>query len=99
MVNVDLFFLKNYNNTTGANIQYPASYYIDVTNDGIKDLLVTTNSENNSENFESIWLYTNNGQNNPNFTLFEKTNFLQDEMIDLGHLPSLPFMTIMVTVY
>ena len=84
MVNVDSIFPQNYNNTTGANIQYPASYYIDVTNDGIKDLLVTTNSENNSENFESIWLYTNNGQNNnPNFT-FEKTNFLQDEMIDLG---------------
>jgi hypothetical protein len=24
---------------------YPATYYLDVTNDGVKDLIVTTNSE------------------------------------------------------
>jgi hypothetical protein len=85
MTSVDSVFPQNYNNTLAAYIHvYPASYYLDVTNDGIKDLIVTTNSENNSANFESCWLYENNGQNNsPDFNFVEK-NFLQSEMIDLG---------------
>jgi len=63
---------------------YPASYYIDVTNDGVKDLIVTTNSENNSENFESCWLYENTGQDtSPDFNFIQK-DFLQENMIELG---------------
>ena len=63
---------------------FPGSYYLDVTNDGINDLIVSTNSENNSANFESCWLYENNGQNAlPDFNFVEK-NFLQKNMIDLG---------------
>ena len=85
MISVDSVFPQNNNNTIAANMNvYPAGYYLDVTNDGIKDLIVTTNSQNNSENFESCWLYENGGQtNNPDFN-FVKTNFLQSDMIDLG---------------
>lgn len=85
MVDVDSIFPQNFNNTLAANIQgFPAGYYIDVTNDGIKDLIVTTNSQNNSENYESCWLYENNGQNNePNFN-FIQNNFLQADMLDFG---------------
>ena len=85
MISVDSVFPKNNNNTIAANMNvYPATYYLDVTNDGIKDLIVTTNSQNNSENFESCWLYSNSGQNNnPDFN-FVKTNFMQSDMIDLG---------------
>ena len=85
MVSVDSVFPQNHSNTIAANMHvYPASYYLDVTNDGIKDLIVTTNSQNNSENFESCWLYENAGQtNNPDFN-FVQTNFLQSDMIDLG---------------
>ena len=85
MVAVDSVFPQNYNNTIAADINvYPASYYLDVTNDGINDLIVTTNSQNNSENFESCWLYENTGQNNlPNFNLVQK-DFLQSDMIELG---------------
>ncbi len=85
IISADSSFPKNYNNTIAANMHlYPASYYLDVTDDGIKDLIVTTNSENNSENFESCWLYRNAGQdNNPDFN-FVQTNFLQNDMIDLG---------------
>ena len=61
MVSVDSVFPQNHNSTIAANMHvYPATYYVDVTNDGVKDLIVTTNSENNSENFEIIchfWLY------------------------------------------
>ena len=85
MVDIDSVFPQNFNNTLAANIQgFPAGYYIDVTSDGIKDLIVTTNSQNNSENYESCWLYENNGQNNePNFN-FIQNNFLQADMLDFG---------------
>jgi len=85
IISVDSVFPQNNNNTIAANMHvYPATYYLDVTNDGIKDLIVTTNSQNNSENFESCWLYENAGQtNNPDFN-FAQTNFLQNDMIDLG---------------
>ena len=85
MISVDSVFPQNNNNTIAANMHvYPATYYLDVTNDGVKDLIVTTNSQNNSENFESCWLYENVGQtNNPDFN-FVQTNFLQSDMIDLG---------------
>ena len=85
IVSVDSVFPQNNSNTISADIHvYPASYYLDVTNDGIKDLIVSTNSQNNSENFEGCWLYENGGQtNNPDFN-FVQTNFMQSEMIDLG---------------
>ena len=85
VTSVDSVFPQNNSNTIAANMHvYPATYYLDVTNDGVKDLVVTTNSENNSENFESCWLYSNAGQtNSPDFN-FVQTNFLQTDMIDLG---------------
>ena len=46
--------------------------------------MVTTNSENNSSNFTSCWLFNNVGSNlNVDFNFF-KNNFVQDDMIDLG---------------
>tara|TARA_B100001142_G_scaffold238937_1_gene237683 strand:+ start:14120 stop:16300 length:2181 start_codon:yes stop_codon:yes gene_type:complete len=85
ITSVDSVFPKNFNSTIAADINvYPASYYIDVTNDGVKDLIVTTNNANNSENFESCWLYENLGQNNaPSFN-FIQTNFLQSKMVEFG---------------
>ncbi len=85
IVSVDSVFPKNYSNTVAADMYvFPAAYYLDVTNDGINDLIVATNTENNSENFESCWLYENIGQNNlPNFNFLQK-NFLQIDMIELG---------------
>ena len=84
MVSVDTVFPKNFNNTLEVNIDvFPSCFYLDVTNDGKNDLIVSTNSEY-AENFESCWLYENTGQNsNPDFT-FIKNNFLQENMIDLG---------------
>ena len=85
MVSVDSIFPANHLNTIEVNMDiFPAAYYLDVTNDGVKDLVVTSNSENNSENFESCWLFNNTGTNtNADFNFFKK-NLLQDEMIDLG---------------
>ena len=85
IISVDSLFPQNHNNTIPVDMDvYPASYYLDVTNDGKKDLIVTTNTQNNSENFESCWIYENIGQNNtPEFN-FIKKNFLQSDMIELG---------------
>ena len=82
---IDSIFPANNNNTMGADIHlFPASFYLDVTHDGVKDLVVTTNSQANSENFESVWLYANSGTNSlPDFNFVSKS-FLQEEMIDLG---------------
>ena len=85
MIAVDSIFPQNYTNTIATEMDvYPAAYYLDVTNDGINDLIVTTNSDNNAENFESCWLYENTGQNTfPDFNFIQK-DFLQADMIELG---------------
>ncbi|MBX2897205.1 MAG: T9SS type A sorting domain-containing protein [Cyclobacteriaceae bacterium] len=68
---------------------FPAAYYEDVDFDGKRDLLASPNlyarTFTNSINFSnSLWYYKNTGTEQlPQFT-FQKNNFLQDEMIDVG---------------
>ena len=64
----------------------PAASYIDVNNDGLKDLLVSPFDPGLyvSQNKHSVWLFLNSGKNDkPYFNLVTK-NFLQDQMIDAG---------------
>ncbi|HYG16783.1 MAG TPA: FG-GAP-like repeat-containing protein, partial [Bacteroidia bacterium] len=61
-----------------------AAYYVDVNNNGIKDLVVAPNFDEPVKGINQIWLYNNSGaNNNPNFSL-QKTNFLQDQTLDFG---------------
>ncbi|MCW5912754.1 MAG: T9SS type A sorting domain-containing protein [Cyclobacteriaceae bacterium] len=68
---------------------FPAGYYEDVDFDGKRDLLASPNlyarTFTSSINFSSsLWYYKNTGTEQlPQFT-FQKNNFLQDEMIDVG---------------
>lgn len=67
---------------------FPAPYLEDVDFDGKPDLLASPNiyarTFQNINYKESLWLYKNTGtQQLPQFT-FQKTNFLQDQMIDVG---------------
>jgi hypothetical protein len=63
--------------------QFPCTYFFDVNNDGKKDLISAPNITT-SENYRSVWYYTNTSTNaNPIFQLVKK-NFLQDEMLDFG---------------
>jgi len=60
------------------------SFYVDVDNDGIKDLIVSPNTNYGVQNYQSNWFYKNNGVNNlPDFN-FQTEAFLQEEMLDLG---------------
>jgi len=73
----------------GATVQvnlplFPAAYYEDVTADGIRDLIVASNSYSAMDDRNGVWMYKNNGANaGPQFE-FQSTNFLQNEMIDFG---------------
>ena len=75
ITSVDTAFPQNNLNTIAADIHiFPSAFYIDASNDGVKDLIVTSNMRNNSENFKSCWLYENSGTNiNPNFNFIQKT--------------------------
>ncbi len=63
---------------------FPATFYEDLNNDGIKDLIVSPNSDNETNDNESIWYYQNAGTNSyPQFYLQSKSIF-QDQSIELG---------------
>lgn len=72
-------------NTVSTDLPiYPAGFYADIDNDGIRDLLVSPASTIGSENEESVWMYKNSGaDNNPTFN-YQQNNFLQGDMIDFG---------------
>ncbi len=74
-------------NTTPVNLPiFPAAFYEDINNDNVKDLISSPNTTNITENFNSIWLYKNNGiTSQPDFE-FLQNNFLQDNMIEVGEV-------------
>ncbi len=63
---------------------FPAAFYLDLNGDGEKDLAVSPNARQESENKEVIWYYENVGNTGvPRFE-FRQTDFLADQMLDLG---------------
>ena len=50
----------------------------DVNNDNIRDLVVSPNTENNSENFESIMMFLNAGEDNSPLVQYTQNDFLQN---------------------
>jgi hypothetical protein len=68
---------------TAINI-FPAGFYVDVNNDGVRDLIVGANNEWASINTNSLWYYKNIGQDDlPNFQ-FEQFDLFQKDMIEVG---------------
>lgn len=64
---------------------FPAAYYVDVTNDGVSDLLAAPNAIFGVEDFQGVRMYINQGsQNNPEWS-FQSMSFLQNQMVDVGH--------------
>ncbi|MCX6241401.1 MAG: T9SS type A sorting domain-containing protein [Bacteroidetes bacterium] len=65
---------------------FPAMSYLDLDNDGVKDLVVSPfdPAYYHSENTRSCWFYKNTGSNtNPHF-VFQTDNVFQSEMLDFG---------------
>lgn len=63
---------------------FPASFYLDINNDGVDDFVAAPNAQYSSDNVDAIRLYLNNGQNDlPDLSL-ENETFLHDDMIDVG---------------
>ena len=82
MVNQDTLF-PNYNTSVDLQL-FPAPFYEDINNDGKRDLIVTTNSPNLSEDKSSIWFYENtNTDAQPIFNFIQK-DFIQEGTIDMG---------------
>ncbi|MCX6233929.1 MAG: FG-GAP-like repeat-containing protein [Bacteroidetes bacterium] len=64
----------------------PATQYLDLDNDGIKDLIVSPSdpSYDRAENYQSVWLYKNTGTDTSPIFEYYQNDFLQGEMIDVG---------------
>ncbi len=95
----DSAYMLDYSNTfpeaanpASFNV-FPAGFYEDLDFDGVKDLIVTPNLEENLEfktNFrQSNWFYTNTGADDSPVFSFVKKDLLQEHMIDMGEY-SLP---------
>lgn len=72
-------------NTVAANkMMFPAAYYLDISGDGVQDLVVAPNGSQDVNETDQIGYYKNKGQyNKPNFE-FVKSNFLGEKTLDLG---------------
>ena len=82
---VDTTFPANNQSTIATDVySFPAGFYLDLNNDNVKDLVVSTNNNFNCLNDTNVWYYENNGATNlPDFN-FVQGNFLQDGMIEVG---------------
>jgi len=82
---VDFNFPQNNTSTLPVNLTiFPAPFYVDVDNDGKRDLIVAPNSPGSSETFAGTWRYHNDGTDAlPDFKL-QQNDFIQKEMIEVG---------------
>ncbi len=84
-VATDVAFPSNNTSTSAVDLTiFPCAFYVDINYDGVKDLVISPNAPNVSENFNSVVYYKNNGTNSFPIFQFQQTNLLQDNMIDLG---------------
>jgi hypothetical protein len=67
-----------------ASFTLNVPYYLDLDNDGIKDLEVSPFQPAVSDNFRSCWSYKNTGTNTFPVFNFQRSNYLQGEMIETG---------------
>ncbi|PDH46221.1 MAG: hypothetical protein CND86_05285 [Bacteroidetes bacterium MED-G21] len=82
MINQDTAF-PNYSESVNLS-RFPAAYYFDFDNDSKKDLIVAPNGNNVSHNFENIWFYKNQSNDESvNLNLIAR-NALLDQMIEVG---------------
>ncbi|MCB9265559.1 MAG: T9SS type A sorting domain-containing protein [Lewinellaceae bacterium] len=68
-----------------ANIPiFPAAFFLDLNNDGKKDLIASPNAINLSENYNVAWFYENTNTTEEPVFEFRQQDLLVGEMVDLG---------------
>ena len=83
----DSAYSVEYNYPLNSSIDmhlFPAAYYEDVNNDGIRDLIVSPNAMFGAEDQKSVALYLNQGLDQQPQWSFISNDFLQSQMIDVG---------------
>lgn len=76
----------NYNTPIDMPI-FPAAYFLDLNNDNLEDMIVSTNSNffrSYTKTKDNILFYKNNGNQKNQFELQQSANLFFDESIDLG---------------
>ncbi|MDF2452904.1 MAG: repeat protein [Bacteroidota bacterium] len=63
---------------------FPCTFHLDVNNDGFKDLVASPNAIAGSENYQSVWYYQNASTTSTISFVFQKKNFLQEDMMEFG---------------
>lgn len=72
-------------NTTFVNLSiFPAGFYIDIDQDGKRDLIVAPNSETGSENYRCFLYYLNDGQDNSPVFQYQGNTVFVNESLDFG---------------
>ena len=78
----------NYPNKASTSIiklnSFPCTYNLDVDNDGFDDIIASPNAISGAENYQSVWYYKNASATPTVNFVFQKKNFLQEDMIELG---------------
>lgn len=63
---------------------FPAAFYLDVDFDGLKDLIACGNAKNSSQDYQGVLFYKNFGTNQQPSFVYQTSNFLQGNMIEVG---------------
>jgi hypothetical protein len=63
---------------------FPAPYYVDIDNDGVKDLITAPNNTSLLEDVRGVMFHKNNGSNNQPQFQFQRFGVFQEDMIDIG---------------
>jgi len=73
---------------------FPSPYYLDVNNDGNKDLVVAPCISGPAENYDNIWYYRNTTNNSTNIFEHQQNRFLIEDMIEVGAGANVTFVDI-----
>lgn len=63
---------------------FPAAFHLDIDQDGVRDFVAAPNQFSNSEDYSVLWYYRNVGMDNELVPVFQDSQFLVRDMIDLG---------------
>ncbi len=63
---------------------FPCAYYVDINNDGKRDLLASANAGGCSANIQNLWYYENTAQDDSVHFNYRQNSLFIDQMIDVG---------------